>query len=95
MSDRLTPETDEVELGITNNPRRDPQFRLAIHARYLERQRDAYAETLRETLAIDPCADNSDILNAIRERHPELAGNVQVDLPPKESGDSTSDVIGG
>jgi len=118
MSDRPTPETDAVERGLADNPRRDPQLRLAIHARYMERQRDeareilaatlkalpvgylpshtpesipervadlvaryaeadrqrdAYAETMRETLAMDPCADNGDILNTIRNRHPELS----------------------
>ena len=71
MSDRPTPETNEVELGIANNPRRDPQFRLAIHARYLERQRDAYAETLRFM------AETDEDWNLIRERHPEIAGNDQ------------------
>ena len=39
----------------------------------IREQRDAYAETLRQVLTMDPCADNSDTLSSIRERHPELA----------------------
>ena len=54
MIDRPTPETDAVERGLADNPRRDPQLRLAIHARYLERQRDEAREILAATLKALP-----------------------------------------
>ena len=74
MSDRLTPETDEVEAAIIEFRRHsnDPvPWSIIKLARDLERKRDAYAETLREI-------DRSGMVgNAVRNRHPELAGNDQ------------------
>ena len=59
----------------SHTPESIPERVADLVTRYAEadRQRDAYAETMRETLAMDPCADNGDILNTIRNRHPELS----------------------
>lgn len=68
MSD--TPESDKAFKPFYKPPWRVGLRGLAeliMHARRLERQRDAYAETLREILAMDPD------WTVIAKRHPELA----------------------
>ena len=76
MSD--TPETDANVASLTKAP---DCFCEADHARRLERQRDAYAATIREFLAIaDDFAESRRgqtrflvLADEIDERHPELA----------------------
>lgn len=80
MSDRPTPLTDALWQAWADERLLNGQFRygpadLADHARDLERQRDAYAETLREIAAMDPD------WTVIIERHPELANSPA--LPPQ------------
>lgn len=81
MSDRPTPETNAFYWCI-----RSQKESLAF-ARNLERQRDAYAETIREFL--DVATDFSEsrrgylrflaLADEIDERHPELAENAIVE----------------
>jgi nitrate reductase assembly molybdenum cofactor insertion protein NarJ len=69
MSDRPTPETDAEIMPIANG------FGVWVHvvhadfARRLERQRDAYAYTLRVILQ----SAGQHVSDAIRHTHPELA----------------------
>ena len=63
MSDRPTPLTDKASFSTVYQG----ELVKASFARDLERQRDAYAETLREI-------DKSGMVgNVIHNRHPELA----------------------
>jgi len=65
MSD--TPETDELRGLFENHEHRANMGDVYELCESLERQRDAYAETLREILAMDPD------WTVIAKRHPELA----------------------
>jgi len=72
MSDRLTPETDALWAAWADEKLPTGQFRygpadLADHARRLERERNDYAETLRQIASSAVCG------GIVRERHPELA----------------------
>lgn len=84
MSD--TPESDKWIAGYDDNA-----CTLDAHAimQSLERQRDAYAETLRQVItdcsrhtSVDPDA----IIDVIRERHPEL-GNAKSAATGSEGND--------
>ena len=67
MSDRPTPETDEASFSTVIQG----ELVKASLARRLERQRDAYAYTLRVILK----SAGQHVSDAIRHTHPELAGN--------------------
>jgi hypothetical protein len=77
MSDRPTPLTDEASFSTVIQG----ELVKASFARRLERQRDAYAETLKKFLAIsDDYADSGKgflrflaLADEIDDRHPELA----------------------
>jgi hypothetical protein len=73
MSDRPTPETDEASFSTVIQG----ELVKASFARDLERQRDAYAKTLRIILK----SELPHIADAIRHSHPELAGNVKLETP--------------
>lgn len=69
MSDRPTPETDEASFSTVIQG----ELVKASLARRLERQRDAYAETLRLIAAAnDRSHHEAAFATLIRERHPEL-----------------------
>jgi hypothetical protein len=64
MSDRPTPETDEASFSTVIQG----ELVKASFARDLERQRDAYAETLRLIMN----SELPHVADAIRDTHPEL-----------------------
>lgn len=69
MSDRPTPETDEASFSTVIQG----ELVKASLARRLERQRDAYAETLRIiATANDRSHHEAAFTTLIRNRHPEL-----------------------
>ena len=69
MSDRPTPETDEASFSTVIQG----ELVKASLARCLERQRDAYAETLRLIAAANGRSHHEAAFAAlIRNRHPEL-----------------------
>lgn len=69
MSDRPTPETDEASFSTVYQG----ELATATLARSLERQRDAYAETLRLiATANDRSHHEAAFAALIRNRHPEL-----------------------
>tara|TARA_R110000868_G_scaffold34915_2_gene125523 strand:- start:171 stop:386 length:216 start_codon:yes stop_codon:yes gene_type:complete len=69
MSDRPTPETDEASFSTVIQG----ELVQASFARRLERQRDAYAETLRLiATANDRSHHEAAFAALIRNRHPEL-----------------------
>lgn len=72
MSDRPTPETDEASFSTVIQG----ELVKASFARDLERQRDAYAETLESVASGRYCGG---VTKFIRERHPELSGNADGD----------------
>ena len=86
MSDRPTPEVDEFVADHDFQPTVSECLNFAVS---LERQRDAYAETLREFLALATDFAESrrgylrflELADQIDERHPELAGNAKSDAP--------------
>ena len=65
MSDRPTPETDQASFSTVIQG----ELVKASFARRLERQRDAYAYTLRVILK----SARRHVSNEIRNTHPELA----------------------
>jgi hypothetical protein len=67
ITDRPTPLTDALWIHCVRNPGPGSGLRIACHARSLERQRDAYAETLREIHDSGMCG------NVVFIRHPELS----------------------
>ena len=77
MSDRLTPETDEASFSTVIQG----ELVKASFARDLERQRDAYADTLKEFLDLATDFAESrrgylrflELADQIDDRHPELA----------------------
>lgn len=78
MSDRPTPETDEASFSTVIQG----ELVKASFARRLERQRDAYAETLRLIAGSNDRSHHEAAFTAlIRERHPELAGNDPAEVP--------------
>ena len=68
MSDRPTPEVDEFVADHDFQPTVSECLNFAVS---LERQRDAYAYTLRVILQ----SAGQHVSDAIRHTHPELAGN--------------------
>jgi hypothetical protein len=69
MSDRPTPETDKTMKYCFGD-----DLVRADFARDLERQRDAYAETLRMIASANDRSHHEAAFTAlIRDRHPELA----------------------
>jgi len=71
MSDRPTPEVDEFVAEHDFQPTVSECLNFAVS---LERQRDAYAETLRLIAAANDRSNHEAAFTAlIRERHPELA----------------------
>lgn len=69
MSDRPTPKTDEASFSTVIQG----ELVKASLARRLERQRDAYAETLRLIAAANDRSYHEAAFTAlIRNRHPEL-----------------------
>lgn len=69
MSDRPTTETDESSFSTVYHV----ELATATLARSLERQRDAYAETLRLiATANDRSHHEAAFARLIRNRHPEL-----------------------
>jgi len=71
MSDRPTPEVDEFVAEHDFQPTVSECLNFAVS---LERQRDAYAETLRLIAAANDRSHHEAAFTAlIRDRHPELA----------------------
>lgn len=107
MSD--TPLTDKAEYEVRLGKHRRMVVRPGLCRAFerlsaeAERQRDAYAETLREFLreADDFAERRRDYLRFLRladeidERHPELAGNAGADLPPPATPESKESHPGG
>lgn len=76
MSDRPTPETDFVYLRENDDQANYENMRA--RCKRIERQRDAYAYTLRVILKFA----GQHVSDAIRHTHPELAGNAEpIDRP--------------
>lgn len=82
MSD--TPETQEAWHAVSRTPDGMYDSRVPImayaqamseHSKKMERQRDAYAETLREIAQLSIWLSDVPLGDTIRERHPELAEN--------------------
>ena len=74
MSDRPTPLTDKEIMPVANGAGAWMHVVPADFARDLERQRDAYAETLRIIASANQRSHHESAFAAlIRERHPELA----------------------
>ena len=67
MSDRPTPEVDEFVADHDFQPTVSECLNFAVR---LERQRDAYAETLESVASGRYCGG---VAKFIRDRHPELA----------------------
>ena len=82
MSDRPTPETNEASFSTVIQG----ELVKASLARRLERQRDAYAYTLRVILK----SAGQHVSDAIRHTHPELAENSPALPPTVGSGESST-----
>ena len=74
MSDRPTPETDQQSIRMETAKLAGAESVVTVdHARRLEHQRDAYAETLRLIAESNDRSHHEAAFTAlIRNRHPEL-----------------------